>query len=710
MSNDTSIRNTSSLQRFANISDVSKCFRLNFWQHYTFEYYARHVLFKWTLDINDKKQYYSTSPDNDLKPQVIGYVGGSAGTGKSEVISALLKFATLWGRRDSIETMAFMNLAAINVDGETIHASRAIAVFRQQSMNATRKAKINNIYLSIIDEASMIPQDLLGKAELRTREVKHNDQVWGGIHILFTGDPLQLPPVAGPHFFKPLADKTNDFNSTAAYKIWTSVNWTACLTNIWRQRNDKQFEEILERMHWGVNTQEDLNICNTRTIDKVRTNETLLQQRSADYFAPMVTALNDDRVAYGKQQTFDYAVKHKVTLFQIVAESIGNKHVALIKRFSYLSDECTSKIPLCLTYHFGMPIMITQKLEELLILKACTRGTIGNIVGHVAHNPQETDDTMFHISDIPVGSESVQVKRFKKLPQFLLIKIIGCNRILVRGYPVGVVGIPVWEGSCELTLPGLKKISPKLKQFPMINANAMTPEKSQGLTAYDDFSISANLDRKGYKPQTGYVVWSRVRSLQQIFLNEEITMFYIRKFRPPHFILNIMKQILDQIVLPTYIPPTELAHFEKWKTTQMLYYTQSISMRNNRVNESNQLTTQNRNKQNSIHTRSAAEVLRIATLAATRTSAIETARKAAAIIRARRAAEEAVAQTAILRGNAVLQLCDYTDNGHTFDLEDIALHASLSNVEDSNIEDAEEVYRCFYIHIGTLYFCKIIFL
>ena len=119
------------LTSFPDIRDVSIALRLNFWQHVVFETYARHLLYKYTIDIEDSegttssstsasRQRYSRGGSErsrprpiDIPAQLIGYVGGEAGSGKSKVISALLTFARLWGRRDTVETMAFMQWALL---------------------------------------------------------------------------------------------------------------------------------------------------------------------------------------------------------------------------------------------------------------------------------------------------------------------------------------------------------------------------------------------------------------------------------------------------------------------------------------------------------------------------------------------------------------------------------------------------------------------
>ncbi|ORY19915.1 hypothetical protein BCR33DRAFT_646247, partial [Rhizoclosmatium globosum] len=85
------------------------------------------------------------------------YLGGEAGTGKSAVIAALLTFATLWGRRNTIETMSFMGLAGLMIDGDTIHSYRSLKIDLNASSEIGHavKMKIQNVYLSIIDEVSM---------------------------------------------------------------------------------------------------------------------------------------------------------------------------------------------------------------------------------------------------------------------------------------------------------------------------------------------------------------------------------------------------------------------------------------------------------------------------------------------------------------------------------------------------------------------------
>lgn len=77
----------------------------------------------------------------DIKPQMIAYLGGEAGTGKSTVIHAILRFARGWNRPRTVDTMAFTGVAAINIDGKTIHSARNLSVGRRQGNSPAMEMK-----------------------------------------------------------------------------------------------------------------------------------------------------------------------------------------------------------------------------------------------------------------------------------------------------------------------------------------------------------------------------------------------------------------------------------------------------------------------------------------------------------------------------------------------------------------------------------------
>ena len=72
------------------------------------------------------------------------------------------------------------------------------------------------------------------------------------------------------------------------------------LTENMRQLKDKLYQEILERMHWGVNTVRDIEKLNTRALTNAGIEEHYEQYCAPveDYFAPMAISTNRERCAF----------------------------------------------------------------------------------------------------------------------------------------------------------------------------------------------------------------------------------------------------------------------------------------------------------------------------------------------------------------------------------------------------------------------------
>ena len=586
-----------SLGRFAAIKDISIAMRLNFWQHAVFETYARHLLYRYVTDIEEScptTGHAQFQCPTALKPQLIGYVGGIAGAGKSAVIAALLMFAQLWGRRDTIETMAFTGLASLQVDGDTVHASRGLGTFDFAHSNSEEITKrVRRVYLTIIDEVSMLGQKLCGSAEALTRHIRHSQLPWGGIHMLLAGDFFQLPPIKGSSITKPPSDKRQDTHYSwylAAYELFQKCNYHVFLTDNMRQRHDTLYQDILERMHWGVNNNDDIALLNKRSIGHadLDLDKHYSQYRTGvvDYFSPMAIATNRERCAFNRESMHVVAKKERICIYEILAHSSRPANRATIQRLKYSDDDFTGKIPFLLSFHtHSMPVMITKRIPELEAIKCISNGTLGFIIGFIHHGSSSPcmspdyvdDDDLFNVT---LSDDNVLVKRFKQNPAYILFKVRGCKRQLVNGYPIGVVAIPLATYQATFTLPNATaQTTMAITTFPIIPAYAMTPEKLQGVTLENELFISL-LDNRS--PQILYVVFSRVRSLDKLILTEPMSLGYVRKFLPPEDLVNIMKGLLDRIEVPCYMPESEIQKFEEWLSIQRSYANQALALHRNK--------------------------------------------------------------------------------------------------------------------------------
>ena len=589
------------LPRFASIKDISKAMRLNFWQHAVFETFARHLMRKFVVDIelsNDNIDAAEVLPPHaSLKPQLIGYVGGIAGSGKSAVIASLLTFAQLWGRRDTVETMSFTGLASLNVEGNTVHTSRGLhprTCEPQPNNNVVQS--VRRIYLTIIDEVSMLGQKLCGAAECITRDIRFCQKPWGGIDIMLAGDFLQLPPVKALSITRAPTDLRGDTRYTwylAAYTLFQQCNYVAFLTENMRQRDDKAFQDILERMHWGVNHQRDIDALNERCITNAsfsfaqHFNQPHYDTPVEEYFSPVAISTNRERCSFNLENIYTFCKKESICVYEVLATSRRKANQAMIHRLKHSDDDFTDKVPFLFTFHtLAMPAMVTKRIDDLEGVKCIANGTLGFVIGFVHHNDKTAcvapgyldDDSRFRLRW--TADRNITVKRFVHSPAFIVFKVRGCDRQLVTGYPPGVVLIPLASYQAKFTLPGAEaETTMSVATFPLIPAYAMTPEKLQGVTLSYELYVSV-LDARS--PQIFYVVCSRVKVLLNLIFTQELTLEYIRKFLPPENIICTVKALLDRIEVPSYISPLQRKKFQEWRTTQRKYANLALQLHDER--------------------------------------------------------------------------------------------------------------------------------
>ena len=142
----------------------------------------------------------------------------------------------------------------------------------------------------------------------------------------------------------------------------------------------------------------------------------------------------------------------------------------------------------------------------------------------------------------------------------------------------GVVGIPPMHIPIKITLPNTAtRWTPTVDVFPFIGANALTPEKLQGVTL--DFKLFMGpLDRHGFSESCLYVAYSRVRRLEDLVLSTPLTMEYLRKFTPPMAVLMEMKGLLERVDVPPYGTEADKASYQQWLKQEKIYLNQAFAI------------------------------------------------------------------------------------------------------------------------------------
>jgi hypothetical protein len=159
-------------------------------------------------------KYFEDPLNPETKPPAIVLVHGKAGTGKSQVIKAVVSLGATLNAR-SLRT-AFNSINAVAINGHTTFSftSLNVKVHSEKSEILTGSAynriqqQLEGVVLLILDEISTQAPWHLARLSHVCQQVRNNyTEPFGGIPILLVGDFKQLPPVlAGSSLTQALFD------------------------------------------------------------------------------------------------------------------------------------------------------------------------------------------------------------------------------------------------------------------------------------------------------------------------------------------------------------------------------------------------------------------------------------------------------------------------------------------------------------------------
>ena len=119
------------------------------------------------------------------------------------------------------------------------------------------KTILSNRRLFTIDDISMVSSLNQAYVNMRLEERFSNNKWFGSRNMLFVGDLLQLPPVAGsPVFEDSPKSLLNQLGCAAPANMQRDcVTYAELTINEW-QKNDLQFSSVLDNMRCGCPTEE----------------------------------------------------------------------------------------------------------------------------------------------------------------------------------------------------------------------------------------------------------------------------------------------------------------------------------------------------------------------------------------------------------------------------------------------------------------------
>lgn len=184
------------------------------------------------------------------------FLTGSPGTGKSYTLKEIIKF--LKGTDTKFAVTASTGCSAVLINGQTIHSYIGLGISNTpiDKIVANIKSKqpkykqLQELQTLIIDEISMLDNVTLERIANVLQKIKGNALPFGGIQVIVVGDFCQLSPVKGDYcFISPL---------------WKELNFTTIyLTQLIRQKDDVQFQKILQYIRFGKCSQKTFNLLDS---------------------------------------------------------------------------------------------------------------------------------------------------------------------------------------------------------------------------------------------------------------------------------------------------------------------------------------------------------------------------------------------------------------------------------------------------------------
>ncbi|KAJ3455137.1 hypothetical protein MRS44_013737 [Fusarium solani] len=313
---------------------------------------------------------YAANPDS--AGQHLQYIGGLGGTGKSRIVDALRYVFAARGQSHHLQITGTSGSAAAQIGGTTLHSACGLDTHRSHNtrpptFSEAKKWTWKQKLALVIDEASMLGGATLFNASCHLQSLRDClDKPFGGIPVvLLMGDFYQFAPVretsllvdriVDPAFAASLGQATIAHHR--GHSLWLMFKTVILLEEQVRARDDPQLGALLDRVRAGTQTQQDLDLLNTKLVD--RSQITFKDGLRA------ITPLNRNRWSLNMEAVADWARFNKRHISIFVSTHTwrsGTLSQNEIARTIEQGDDSNCKVPGVFFYAQGMPVVVNKNI------------------------------------------------------------------------------------------------------------------------------------------------------------------------------------------------------------------------------------------------------------------------------------------------------------------------------------------------------------
>lgn len=302
------------------------------------------------------------------------FLTGPGGTGKTALIKVI--YDSLKTKKN-IQLTAMTGVAAIQLheSAKTIHSWAGIGLGDQSVSKYVTKIrsskalsdKWKKIEILVLDEVSMLSDELFDKLEEIARIVRNCDKSFGGIQIVMSGDFYQLPPVKNNSRFCFESDK---FDKLFENKI--------ILNSIFRQK-DPRLVKILQNIRLGKITKTNIETLKTRLIsnDSSISPVILMPKKSSvdEINNRNLSMIKEDSVIFNRSVLEDLEMsKEEENYVKLLSVSEYSQELEFLEKSTMVNEKIELKV--------GAQVMSIVNVEEndKLIISNGTQGIVKKFV------------------------------------------------------------------------------------------------------------------------------------------------------------------------------------------------------------------------------------------------------------------------------------------------------------------------------------------
>ncbi|THH26548.1 hypothetical protein EUX98_g7646 [Antrodiella citrinella] len=430
---------------------------------------------------------------SELRETFRMYLGGMGGTGKSQVLKAVIGWLTVNGEGYRIVVMAPTGTAASLVGGATYHSTLGLGTHGKgtsmSKLNAIRD-RLRLVDLFFVDEVSMMScLDVYKISEQLSRIYQNTLEPFGGKNIVLAGDFAQLPPIGGPAVslysrsigLQSAARTLEMQKKTMGKALWHLIKIVVILRKNMRQQGmsdkDKAYRRMLENLRYKACDDADFALLESIRMGSLTCSTHVAQPAFRD--VSIITVHNAQRDAINRVSVPRFAREHGEAIhrFQSIDKLPGEgaSRTTSTAGESAMSDKeaeiyydrlrrlvwatapgLTEHVPGVLEICRGMPVMLKNNDATDLSITNGAEGTVYDWACHENVYGGQSLDTLFVKLTCPPRA------------------------VHIEGLPESVVPINSSSERVEVHLPKGKPIHVGRHQVRVLPNFAMTDFGSQG--------------------------------------------------------------------------------------------------------------------------------------------------------------------------------------------------------------------------------------